>query len=42
MDVKSAYLNVPLDYEIYVEPLEGFKRLEWELCWETLKNPSIG
>ena len=25
MDVKSAYLNAPLDYEIYVEPLEGFK-----------------
>ena len=25
MDVKSAYLNAPLDYEIYVEPPEGFK-----------------
>ena len=24
MDVKSAYLNVPLDYEIYVEPPESF------------------
>ena len=26
MDVKRAYLNAPLDYEIYVELLEGFKR----------------
>ena len=25
MDVKSAYLNNPLDYEIYVELPEGFK-----------------
>ena len=25
MDIKSAYLNVPLDCEIYVEPPEGFK-----------------
>ena len=25
MDVKSAYLNAPFDYEIYVEPPEGFK-----------------
>ena len=25
MDVKSAYLNTHLDYEIYVEPPEGFK-----------------
>ena len=25
MDVKSAYLNVPVDYEIYVEPPEDFK-----------------
>ena len=25
MDVKSEYLNAPFDYEIYVEPLEGFK-----------------
>ena len=25
MDVKSAYLNAPLDYERYVEPPEGFK-----------------
>ena len=24
MDVKRAYLNAPLDYEIYVEPPEGF------------------
>ena len=24
MAVKSAYLNAPLDYEIYVEPPEGF------------------
>ena len=27
MDVKSAYLNSALDYEIYVEPPEGFGRL---------------
>ena len=25
MDVKSVYLNAPLDYEIYVEPPKGFK-----------------
>ena len=25
MDVKSAYLNAPLDSKIYVEPPEGFK-----------------
>ena len=25
MDVKSAYLNAPLDYEICVEPPESFK-----------------
>ena len=25
MDVKSAYLNATLDYEIHVEPPEGFK-----------------
>ena len=32
MAVKSASLNVPLDYEIYVEPPEGFK---YDLCLET-------
>ena len=26
MDVKSAYLSASLDYKIYVEPPEGFKR----------------
>ena len=25
MAVKSSYLNAPLDYEIYIEPSEGFK-----------------
>ena len=25
MDVKRAYLNAPLDYEIYVNPQEGFE-----------------
>ena len=29
MDVKGAYLNTPLDYEIYVEPLESFKVKNW-------------
>ena len=36
MDVKSPYLNAPLDYEIYVELPEDFKgKNEWELCLET-------
>ena len=34
MDVKSAYLNASLDYEIYVELSESFKG--------NLKNPYMG
>ena len=40
MDVKSAYLNAPLDYEIYVEPSEGFKGKNGNL--KTLKNLYMG
>ena len=26
MDVKTAYLNAPIDWEIYIEQPEGFKK----------------
>ena len=26
MDVKTAYLNAPIDCEIYIEQLEGFEQ----------------
>ena len=42
MDVKSAYLNAPLDYEIYVEPLEGFKKVRMGIMFGNLKNPYMG
>ena len=38
MDVKSAYLNTHLDYEIYVELLEGFKGKNGNYVWKLLKN----
>ena len=38
MDVKSAYLNAPLDYEIYVEPLEGFKSKNGNYVWKLKKS----
>ena len=41
MNVKSAFLNAPLDYEIYVELLEGFKGKNSNYVWK-LKNPYMG
>ena len=38
MDVKSAYLNAPLDYEIYVELLEGFKGKNGNYVWKLKKS----
>ena len=35
MEVKSAYLNAPLDYKIYIDPPEGFKGKKCESCLET-------
>ena len=37
VDVKSAYLNAPLDYEIYVEPPEGFKGKNGNYVWKFKK-----
>ena len=34
MDVKSGYLNASLDYEIYVEPQEGFKSKNGNYVWK--------
>ena len=34
LDVKSAYLNAPLDYEIYVAPREGFKGKNGNYVWK--------
>ena len=34
MDVKSAYLNAPLDNEIYVELPEGFKGMDGNYVWK--------
>ena len=39
MDVKSAYLNTPLDYEIYVEPPDGFKVKNGSDVWKLKKIP---
>ena len=41
MDIKRAYLNAPLDYEIYVEPLEGLK-VRMGIMFGNLKNPYMG
>ena len=38
MDVKNAYLNVPLDYEIYVELPEGFKGKNGNYVWKLRKS----
>ena len=38
MDVKSVYLNAPLDYEIYVEPPEGFKVKNGNDVWKLEKS----
>ena len=38
MDVNSAYLNAPLDYEIYVEPPEGFKVKNGNYVWKLRKS----
>ena len=37
MDVKSAYLNASLDYEIYVEPPEDFKGKNGNYVWKLKK-----
>ena len=41
MDVKRVYLNAPLDYEIYVDLLEGFKGKNG-IMLGNLKDPYIG
>ena len=41
MDVKSAYLNAPLDYEIYIEPPEGFIVKNGNYVWK-LKQSLYG
>ena len=38
MDVKSAYLNVPLDYEIYVELPESFECKSGNYVWKLKKS----
>ena len=39
MDVMSTYLNAPLDYEIYVEPPEGFECKNGNYVWKLKKKP---
>ena len=38
MDVKSAYLNALLDYEIHVELLEGFEGKNGNYVWKHEKS----
>ena len=38
MDVKRAYLNVSLDYKIYVEPPEGFEGKNGNYVWKFKKS----
>ena len=38
MDVKSAYLNVPLDYEIYIKLQEGFEGKNGNYVWKLKKS----
>ena len=38
MDVKSAYLNAPSDYEIYIELPEGFKGKNGNYVWKLKKS----
>ena len=42
MDIKSVYLNTPLDYEIYVEPPEGFKGKKGNYVWKLKKKSLYG
>ena len=37
MDVKSAYLNAHLDYEIYVDPPEDFEGKNGNYVWKLKK-----
>ena len=41
MNIKSAYLNAPLDYEIYVDPPKGFEGKNGNYVW-TLKKSLYG
>ena len=41
MDVKSAYLNAPLDYEIYIEPTKGSKGKNGNYVWKLQKILSL-
>ena len=38
IDVKSSYINTPLDYEIYVEPLKALT-VRMGIMFGNLKNP---
>ena len=38
IDVKNAYINAPLDYEIYVELPEGFKGKNGNYVWKLKKS----
>ena len=38
MDVKSAYLNDPLNYEIYVDPPKGFEGKNGNYVWKLRKS----
>ena len=38
MDVKSAYLNAPFDYEIYVEMSGGYKGKNGNCVWKLKKS----
>ena len=38
MDMKSVYLNAPLDNEIYVEPPEGFEGKNGNYVWKFKKS----
>ena len=41
MDVKTAYLNAPIDHEIYIQQLDGFEKCDKngnELVWKLKKS----
>ena len=38
MDIKSSYLNAHLNYEIYVEPPEGFEGKNGNYVWKLKKS----
>ena len=42
VDVNSVYLNALFDYEIYVEPPEGFNGKNGNYVWKLFKNPYMG